>query len=75
MKLLLCFLLIAFAAFVCCQSESDPESSMGEAAEPSNAEEPPQSEEGDVDKIQVRFIILYDLIVISNTLVYFMGKN
>lgn len=75
MKLLLSLLLIAFAAFVCCQTESDPESSMGEAAEPSNAEELLQSEEGDVDKTQVRFIILYDLIVISNTLVYFMGKN
>lgn len=51
MKLIWSILLIAFVAFVCCESEN--ESSSNESSVPSNAEEPLQSgEEGDISKIQ-----------------------
>lgn len=48
MKLILRFLLIAFAAFVCCESEPEPNSNVV----PSTAEEPPQIEQGRNNKYQ-----------------------
>lgn len=45
MKLIVGILLIAFAAFVCC--DSDIESSSGESSVPANGQELPQNEEGD----------------------------
>lgn len=64
MKLILRFLLIAFAAFVCCESEPEPNSNVV----PSTAEEPPQIEQGRNNKYQRNLVD--DLISIFHTSIY-----